>query len=88
MVVVRCSRQYIRCTTFTGTWFCLCGDYFRTSWCGSFGRLIIFDPTKGRKSTFGMVQEFPYRNRPIKEGNQRSVGGWCMAAVYQTDAFE
>ena len=23
-----------------------------------------------------------------QRGNQRSVGGWCMAAVYQTDAFE
>ena len=31
------------------------------------GRMIIFDPTKGRKSTAGMVQEIPYRNRPIKE---------------------
>ena len=31
------------------------------------GRLVIFDPTKGRKSVGGMVQEIPYRNRPIKE---------------------
>ncbi len=31
------------------------------------GRLIVFDPAKGRKSIFGMVQEIPYRNRPIKE---------------------
>ena len=31
------------------------------------GRMIIFDPTKGRKSTAGMVQEIPHRNRPIKE---------------------
>lgn len=31
------------------------------------GRLIVFDPTKGRKSTAGMVQEIPHRNRPIVE---------------------
>lgn len=31
------------------------------------GRMIIFDPTKGRKNVAGMVQEIPYRNRPIKE---------------------
>lgn len=31
------------------------------------GRLIVFDPAKGRKSTAGMVQEIPYRNRPIQE---------------------
>lgn len=31
------------------------------------GRLIVFDPTKGRKNVQGMVQEIPYRNRPIKE---------------------
>lgn len=31
------------------------------------GRLIIFDPTKGRKNVQGMVQEIPHRNRPIKE---------------------
>lgn len=31
------------------------------------GRLIVFDPAKGRKSVSGMVQEIPYRNRPIKE---------------------
>lgn len=31
------------------------------------GRLIVFDPAKGRKSVGGMVQEIPYRNRPIKE---------------------
>jgi formylglycine-generating enzyme required for sulfatase activity len=31
------------------------------------GRLILFDPAKGRKSTLGMVQEIPYRNRPVKE---------------------
>lgn len=31
------------------------------------GRLIIFDPVKGRKSAAGMVQEIPYRNRPVKE---------------------
>lgn len=31
------------------------------------GRLIVFDPTKGRKGTAGMVQEIPHRNRPIVE---------------------
>lgn len=31
------------------------------------GRMIIFDPTKGRKNVAGMVQEIPHRNRPIKE---------------------
>ena len=31
------------------------------------GRLIIFDPTKGRKNEQGMVQEIPHRNRPIQE---------------------
>lgn len=31
------------------------------------GRLIIFDPTKARKGTAGMIQEIPYRNRPVVE---------------------
>ncbi|MBC8617514.1 SUMF1/EgtB/PvdO family nonheme iron enzyme [Parabacteroides faecis] len=31
------------------------------------GRLIIFDPTKGRKNVQGMVQEIPHRNRQIVE---------------------
>nr|WP_129733102.1 SUMF1/EgtB/PvdO family nonheme iron enzyme [Parabacteroides goldsteinii] len=31
------------------------------------GRLIVFDPSKGRKSVGGMVQEIPHRNRPIQE---------------------
>lgn len=31
------------------------------------GRLIVFDPSKGRKSVSGMVQEIPHRNRPIEE---------------------
>lgn len=30
------------------------------------GRLILFDPAKGRKSVEGMVQELPFRNRPIE----------------------
>jgi len=29
------------------------------------GRLIIFDPAKSRKEEKGMVQELPFRNRPI-----------------------
>lgn len=29
------------------------------------GRLMIFDPNKGRKEEKGAVQEIPYRNRPI-----------------------
>lgn len=29
------------------------------------GRLIIFDPSKNRKGEKGMVQELPFRNRPI-----------------------
>ncbi len=31
------------------------------------GRLIVFDPTKSRKGADGMLQEIPYRNRPIVE---------------------
>ncbi len=31
------------------------------------GRLIVFDPAKGRKNVQGMVQEIPHRNRPIVE---------------------
>ncbi|MEG1748305.1 MAG: SUMF1/EgtB/PvdO family nonheme iron enzyme [Tannerellaceae bacterium] len=31
------------------------------------GRLIVFDPTKARKGTAGIVQEIPYRNRPVVE---------------------
>ena len=31
------------------------------------GRLILFDPSKGRKSVSGMTQEIPHRNRLIKE---------------------
>lgn len=30
------------------------------------GRLILFDPSKGRKSVQGMVQELPFRNRKIE----------------------
>ncbi|MGL4852792.1 MAG: SUMF1/EgtB/PvdO family nonheme iron enzyme [Phocaeicola sp.] len=30
------------------------------------GRLILFDPSKGRSSVAGMTQEIPYRNRPIE----------------------
>lgn len=29
------------------------------------GRLILFDPTKARKGTEGIVQEIPHRNRPV-----------------------
>ncbi len=29
------------------------------------GRLIVFDPTKARKGVAGIVQEIPYRNRPV-----------------------
>lgn len=31
------------------------------------GRLIVFDPSKGRKGAAGMVQEIPHRNRQIVE---------------------
>lgn len=31
------------------------------------GRLILFDPAKARKGAAGMIQEIPYRNRPIVE---------------------
>ena len=31
------------------------------------GRLILFDPNKARKGVEGMLQEIPFRNRPIKE---------------------
>jgi len=31
------------------------------------GRLIVFDPIKSRKGLAGMVQEIPFRNRPIVE---------------------
>ena len=30
------------------------------------GRLILFDPSKGRKSELGMVQELPFRDRKIE----------------------
>lgn len=30
------------------------------------GRLILFDPAKGRKEEKGMIQEIPFRNRPIE----------------------
>ena len=29
------------------------------------GRLLIFDPAKGRKEEIGVVQEIPYSNRPV-----------------------
>lgn len=29
------------------------------------GRLILFDPTKARKGTEGIIQELPFRNRPV-----------------------
>lgn len=31
------------------------------------GRMIVFDPNKARAGAAGMVQEIPYRNRPIVE---------------------
>lgn len=31
------------------------------------GRLLIFDPAKGRKSTEGVIQEIPHSNRPVQE---------------------
>lgn len=31
------------------------------------GRLLIFDPSVGRKSTEGVIQEIPHRNRPVVE---------------------
>ena len=31
------------------------------------GRLILFDPSKGRKGVAGIVQEIPHRGRPVKE---------------------
>lgn len=31
------------------------------------GRLILFDPTKARKGTAGVMQEIPHRNRPVVE---------------------
>ncbi|MFI3331153.1 MAG: SUMF1/EgtB/PvdO family nonheme iron enzyme [Rikenellaceae bacterium] len=31
------------------------------------GRLILFDPLKSRRGAAGMLQEIPYRNRPIVE---------------------
>lgn len=31
------------------------------------GRMMIFDPSKGRNSIHGIVQEIPYRNRPVVE---------------------
>lgn len=31
------------------------------------GRLMIFDPAKGRKGTSGIVQEIPHRDRPVQE---------------------
>ncbi|MBO5471262.1 MAG: SUMF1/EgtB/PvdO family nonheme iron enzyme [Bacteroidales bacterium] len=31
------------------------------------GRLLLFDPSVGRKSTEGVTQEIPHRNRPVTE---------------------
>ncbi len=31
------------------------------------GRMLIFNPAQGRKSVEGVVQEIPYRNRPVQE---------------------
>lgn len=31
------------------------------------GRMIIFDPSRGRKNVAGIVQEIPHRNIPVKE---------------------
>ena len=40
------------------------------------GRLILFDPAKARKGAAGMLQEIPYRNRPIiEEVKDRLVDG-------------
>ena len=52
------------------------------------GRMIIFDPTKGRKSTAGMVQEIPHRKPSDQRRNQGPAGKRCMAAVHQTDSAE
>ena len=30
------------------------------------GRLLLFDPMKARKGTEGVIQEIPYRNRPVE----------------------
>ena len=30
------------------------------------GRLLLFDPMKGRKCVDGVIQEIPYRNRPVE----------------------
>ncbi len=40
------------------------------------GRLILFDPAKARKGAAGMLQEIPYRNRPVvEEVKDRLVDG-------------
>lgn len=40
------------------------------------GRLILFDPSKARKGAAGMLQEIPYRNRPVvEEVKDRLVDG-------------
>lgn len=31
------------------------------------GRLLLFDPAKGRKGVHGVLQEIPYHDRPVKE---------------------
>lgn len=42
------------------------------------GRLILFDPSKGRKSVSGMTQEIPHRNRLIKE----VIKDWLVDGVW------
>ncbi|QZT38004.1 SUMF1/EgtB/PvdO family nonheme iron enzyme [Halosquirtibacter xylanolyticus] len=42
------------------------------------GRLVLFDPTKGRQEEKGVIQEIPYRNKPVKPviGDKIVDGVW------------
>ncbi len=46
------------------------------------GRLVIFDPAKSRKEEKGMIQELPFKDRPID--HQRRIGERRLASVHET----
>ncbi len=83
MVVVLLPEQYVRCQTAARWFITVYRCDFRSSWCDTFRRLMLFDPSKSRKSEKGMLQELPFRDRKIEPIVKRPFGGWRMASVYQ-----